>query len=75
MQNDPNGPFKRIYPDDLATMDVVDEERVLLTLGNRFSRGNFQTYAGNILMIISPLIDANVYDQEVKEIVHSNYVN
>lgn len=47
-------------------MDVVDEERVLLTLGNRFSRGNFQTYAGNILMIISPLIDNNVYDQEVR---------
>jgi len=47
-------------------MDVVDEERVLLTLGNRFSRGNFQTYAGNILMIISPLIENNVYDQEVR---------
>ena len=54
-----------MYPDDLAALDRVDKERVLLTLGNRYSRGQFQTYAGDILLIINPQQETNVYDNEV----------
>ena len=63
---EPSGPFKRMYPDDLAAADWADEERVVMTLGNRFSRGQYQTYAGgNILIIINPQKPTDLYDDEV----------
>lgn len=63
---EPDGPFKKIYPDDLASLESVDEEKVLVTLGNRFSRGQFQTYAGTALLIINPLAEQiSVYEKEV----------
>lgn len=56
-----------MYPDDLASLEVVDEEKVLLTLGNRFSRGQFQTYAGTALLIVTPQSDQSlIYEKEVK---------
>ncbi len=57
--------FKKMYPDDLASLEVVDEEKVLLTLGNRYSRGQFQTYAGTVLLVINPQNEAKVYEPEV----------
>ena len=54
-----------MYPDDLAALDRLDKERVLLTLGNRYSRGQFQTYAGDVLLIINPQQETNVYDNQV----------
>lgn len=54
-----------MYPDDLADLDAIDEDRVLLTLGNRYSRGQFQTYAGTVLLIINPQLDSPVYDKAV----------
>lgn len=59
-----------MYTDDLVTLDVVDEERVLLTLGNRFSRGIYHTYvAGNILLVINPQQETNLYDDQVSDTV------
>ena len=54
-----------MYPDDLAALDRLDKERVLLTLGNRYSRGQFQTYVGDVLLIINPQQETNLYDNEV----------
>ncbi|KAI9561650.1 hypothetical protein GHT06_012610 [Daphnia sinensis] len=68
LKMEPDGPFKKIYPDDLASLENVDEEKVLLTLGNRFSRGQFQTYAGTALLIINPLAEQpSVYEKEHHE--------
>lgn len=68
MQNELDGQFKKMYPDDLASLDVIDEDRVLVTLGNRYSRGQFQTYAGTALLVINPQIDYPVYDKAVSSI-------
>lgn len=66
IKTEPDGSFKKIYPDDLASLDVVDEEKVLVTLGNRYSRGQYQTYAGTALLIISPQMEqSKVYEKEV----------
>ena len=54
-----------MYPDDLASLEVVDEEKVLLTLGNRYSRGQYQTYAGTVLLAINPQTESNAYDNQV----------
>ena len=54
-----------MYPDDLAAVDRLDKERVLLTLGNRYSRGQFQTYVGDVLLIINPQQETNLYDNQV----------
>jgi myosin heavy subunit len=67
LKTEPDGSFKKMYPDDLASLEVVDEEKVLLTLGNRYSRGQFQTYAGTALLIVTPQSDQSlVYEKEVK---------
>ena len=65
LKTEPDGQFKNLYPDDLASLDVIDEEKVLVTLGNRYSRGQFQTYAGTVLLVIIPQNEAKVYDTEV----------
>ena len=68
IKTEPDGAFKKIYPDDLASLDVVDEEKVLVTLGNRYSRGQYQTYAGTALLIINPQMEqSKVYEKEVKK--------
>lgn len=64
-----------MYADDLAAMEFVDEDRVLLTLGNRFSRGQFQTYAGTVLLVINPQSDSPVYDSAVSRIWKSLIVH
>lgn len=67
IKTEPDGSFKKMYPDDLASLEVVDEEKVLVTLGNRYSRGQFQTYAGTALLIVTPQSDQSlIYEKEVK---------
>ena len=41
---------------------------MLVTLGNRYSRGQYQTYAGTALLIINPQMEqSKVYEKEVKK--------
>jgi myosin heavy subunit len=57
-----------LYPDDLAGMDgrAVEEEKVVNILDQRYRRGSFHTFVGNMLLIINPNQDIKIYDNVVR---------
>ena len=58
-----------MYPDDLASIDgsAVEEEKVINILDQRYRRGNFHTFVGNMLLIINPNQEIKIYDDVVKK--------
>jgi len=60
-----DGPFVQLYQDDLAGMDDISEEKIAVAMGNRFTQGNYHTYAGDVLLIINPLADTGLYEKQV----------
>ena len=54
-----------MLPDNLAAMDQINDENVVNILGLRFKKGDFQTYAGDVLLIINPNKDSDMYSDKV----------
>ena len=60
-----DGPFVQLYQDDLAGMDDISEEKIAVAMGNRFTQGNYHTYAGDVLLIVNPQAETGLYEKKV----------
>ena len=55
-----------LFPDDLAGLDEVTEDKIAHAVGNRFNQGSFHTYAGDVLLIVNPNSETGLYEQKVQ---------
>lgn len=51
--------------EDLAAIDDVTEDRIMTVLGERFKRGLYYTYIGDILVFVNPNVPIPVYGFKV----------
>lgn len=51
-----------MQPDDLSTLEVLDENTIVHSLRGRFQNDNFYTYIGDILVAVNPCRPIPVYD-------------
>ena len=56
---------KRMYFEDLASMRNVGEKHILEELYNRFKEGFYQTFIGDILLVLNPNEAQNIYGGKV----------
>jgi len=64
LQEQVNGPYVHLFPDDLAGLDEVTEDKIAHAVGNRFNQGSFHTYAGDVLLIVNPNSETGLYEQK-----------
>lgn len=60
-----NGPYVKLFPDDLAGMDDISENKVAVAMGHRFASGSYHTYAGDVLLIVNPQAETGLYEKKV----------
>ncbi|XP_044266503.1 neither inactivation nor afterpotential protein C isoform X2 [Tribolium madens] len=65
-----DGAFEKILGEDLASLDSLEEEDVMKLLEARFMTGQFQTFIGDILLIINSSEKMNVYGDEFHRKYH-----
>lgn len=51
--------------EDLAAIDEISEEKIMHVLQERFNRGLFYTYIGDILLFLNPNCSTEIYDNKV----------
>lgn len=51
--------------EDLAAIDEVNEEKVMNILHERFNRGLYYTYIGDILVFLNPNCSPEIYGNKV----------
>lgn len=51
--------------EDLAALDVLTEDSVLAELKNKLSKGFFSSFVGDILLILNPNINEDIYNESV----------
>lgn len=56
---------EKILHDDLAMLENVTEEIILKELEERLKRKNFCTFFGDILLVLNPNENPDIYTQEV----------
>lgn len=70
LQMELNGPYVKLFPDDLAGMDDISENKVAVAMGHRFASGSYHTYAGDVLLIVNPQAETGLYEKKF----HDQYV-
>lgn len=55
--------------EDLAAIDEVNEEKIMSVLQERFKRGLYYTYIGDILIFVNPNTPLQIYGHKV-----TNYI-
>jgi myosin-3 len=50
--------------DDLATLEIFDEDSIVTQLFNRFMQGQIYTYIGDILLAVNPFTELGIYNDE-----------
>jgi myosin heavy subunit len=58
-------PYSPQTVDDLATMEIFDEETIVNQLYNRFMQTQIYTYIGDILLSVNPFSELNIYNEKV----------
>ncbi|GAU98067.1 hypothetical protein RvY_09264 [Ramazzottius varieornatus] len=51
---------------DLASLEILDENTIVDTLSNRFNNGQIYTYVGDILIAVNPFTELPIYTDEVQ---------
>lgn len=72
LQTEANPDPEPMYVEDLAALDVLTEDNILEELRIKMSKGSYQTFIGDILLILNPNCDTQLYDENVNEIKFSN---
>ena len=58
-------PYSPQTVDDLASMDIFDEETIVNQLYNRFMQSQIYTYIGDILLSVNPFSELSIYNEQV----------
>lgn len=58
-------PPKRIVVEDLCALPVLSEDAMLRELKARMSNGSFHTFVGDILLILNPNEEQDIYGEKV----------
>lgn len=56
-----------ILPDDLASLESLNEEIVITNLFRRFQEGQIYTYIGDILVAVNPFKSLDIYGEKVSQ--------
>lgn len=56
---------ERMFLEDLAAMENLSEELILFELQERMGQGQFQTFIGDILLILNPNEHQDIYGNSV----------
>lgn len=56
--------------EDLAAIDDVTEDKIMLVLQERFNRGLYYTYIGDILVFVNPNTPIPAYGFKVSSKLH-----
>lgn len=59
-------PSERMNVEDLAALDRLSEDIILQELSARLKKGQFHTFIGDILLILNPNEQQDIYNQEVR---------
>ncbi|XP_011500567.1 PREDICTED: neither inactivation nor afterpotential protein C [Ceratosolen solmsi marchali] len=54
-------PPERMHQEDLAALEVLTEDRILDELQERLRTGSFHTFVGDVLLILNPNEDQDIY--------------
>lgn len=57
--------MEQMYVEDLAALQIISEKTILRELNGRLKAGHFQTFIGDILLILNPTERPNIYGNEV----------
>lgn len=58
-------PPERMNVEDLAALDRLTEDIILQELSARLKKGQFHTFVGDILLVLNPNEQQDIYGQEV----------
>lgn len=53
--------------EDLAALEKVTEDNILNELQTKLARGNFTSFVGDILLILNPNTNEDIYDEIVRK--------
>lgn len=56
---------KAMYVEDLAALDNLTEDNILEELRVKMSKKSYQTFIGDILLILNPNCDTGLYNETV----------
>lgn len=54
-----------MHVEDLAALEVLSEDSILDELQVKMSRGSFQSFVGDILLVLNPSKEMDIYDDSV----------
>lgn len=60
-----NKKIEKMDVEDLAALDYLTEDSILRELESRLSDGNFHSYIGDVLLILNPNENQNIYGKQV----------
>ncbi|KAL0107922.1 hypothetical protein PUN28_014885 [Cardiocondyla obscurior] len=56
-----DNPLEHMFTEDLAALDILTEDRILNELREKLRRGEYHTFVGDILLIINPNEEHDIY--------------
>lgn len=54
-----------MFTEDLAALDILTEDMILDELCGRLQRGEYHTFIGDVLLILNPNEQHDIYDAHV----------
>lgn len=57
-----------MHVEDLAALEVLTEDSILEELQVKMSRGSFQSFVGDILLVLNPSTEMDIYNDTVSEV-------
>lgn len=69
LQTETNPDPEPMYVEDLAALDVLTEDNILEELHIKMSKESYQTFIGDILLILNPNCDTQNYNENVSKIL------
>ena len=65
LKTDRRSKLKRIFVDDLASLERLTEDVIVEQLQQRYRAGQIYTYIGDILIAVNPFSEVNIYGEKV----------
>ena len=65
LKTDRRSKLKRIFVDDLASLERLTEDVIVDQLQQRYRAGQIYTYIGDILIAVNPFSEVNIYGEKV----------
>jgi myosin-3 len=60
------GDWEDMYVEDLASLDKISEKNVMKLLEDRMKVGQFQTFVGDVLLVLNPNEKKNIFGEQVR---------